>query len=152
MERANSGTSWMIAYQLWTDQGERQRALIALTKSGQTGYVPALRALIAMALPLCDSLLLHASVESAVMDVIDEDDSTSANGEKLQQYQNKLMSDVTSLLEINLSDKAALDICKTQSSALCEQELKKKVIKWLRKAVTMGCEESQSDLDALEQQ
>ena len=39
MERANTGKSWMIAYQLWTQLGEPERALLALTRSGQTGYV-----------------------------------------------------------------------------------------------------------------
>mmetsp|Transcript_29430 Transcript_29430/g.54474 ORF Transcript_29430/g.54474 Transcript_29430/m.54474 type:complete len:574 (-) Transcript_29430:316-2037(-) len=150
MERASTGNSLMIAYQLWTELGQPKKALIALTRSGQTGYVPALRALTAVALPLCDSLLLEASAEVAVggdRKLSPEDEAT------LQKYRDKLKTDVKELLDINLSDKAALEICmKNNSEIQCEAELKKKVIHWLQIAVTMGCEDCRNDLKELERQ
>jgi hypothetical protein len=170
----------MIAYQLWTDLGEPQRALVAVTRSAQAGFVPALRALIAMTLPLCDSLLLlHASEEHSGEDAFDDDASTGLSDddddddgkgrndgavnnddsdaasllavetEKVRQYRSKLRSDIMALLSICPRDKAALDICKAESLQMCEGELKKKVIGWLRKAVQMGCEDSANDLKEL---
>ena len=146
MERANSGQSLMIAYQLWSDMGEQNRAVAALTKSGQMGYVPALRALVAMTLPICDSLLLYSS---ASLWGHDSNNEAVTQGE-ITKYKEKLLQDIKILLSVNPCDKNALITCQSENHLSCESILMDKVEKWLLQAVKMGCEDSKKDLQELQ--